>query len=112
MFRGPRRKGASMAERKPDLSDPDYAQFAWGRYRRLMAWMALAALVTTAAALTILWAMHGALPLPFVIFTAAGVFLSVLLAAALMGLVFLSSGSGHDASIQDYSEDDDEDRFA
>ena len=33
-----------MAEQKPDLSDPDYARFAWARYRRLMTWMALAAL--------------------------------------------------------------------
>ena len=101
-----------MAERKPDLSDPDYARFAWGRYRRLMAWMALAALVTTAGALSILWSVHGTLPLAFVIFTAAGIFLSVVLAAALMGLVFLSSGTGHDGQIRDYSEDDDEDRFA
>ena len=30
----------------------------------------------------------------------------VLLAAALMGLVFLSSGSGHDETIHDPSEDD------
>jgi hypothetical protein len=112
MFRGRRRKGASMAERKPDLSDPDYARFAWGRYRRLMVWMALVALATTTAALSILWIVNGTLPLAFVIFTAAGIFLSVVLAAALMGLVFLSSGTGHDDSIQDYSEDDDEDRFA
>jgi hypothetical protein len=101
-----------MAERKPDLSDPDYARFAWSRYRRLMAWMALASLVTTTAALAILWALRGPLPWPFLIFTAGGVFFSVLLAAALMGLVFLSSGTGHDESIRDYSEDDNEDRFA
>jgi hypothetical protein len=112
MFCGRRRKGGSMAERKPDLSDPDYARFAWGRYRRLMIWMALASLVTTVAALAILWMANGALPLPFLVFTAGGIFFSVLLAAALMGLVFLSSGSGHDEHIQDYSEDDDEDRFA
>jgi hypothetical protein len=112
MFRGRRRKGASMAERKPDLSDPDYARFAWSRYRRLMMWMALAALVTTAAALTVLSVTRGPLPWPFLVFTAGGVFLSVLLAAALMGLVFLSSGTGHDDQIQDYSKDDDEDRLA
>ena len=34
-----------------------------------------------------------------------GVFASVLLASALMGLVFLSSGSGHDDVIQDPAED-------
>ena len=28
----------------PDLSDPEYARFAWARYRRLMWWMTLASL--------------------------------------------------------------------
>ena len=101
-----------MADPKPDLSDPDYARFAWRRYRRLMAWMALAALAATGTALTILWRMRGPLPIPFLIFTAGGVFFSVLLAAALMGLVFLSSGTGHDERIQDLSEDKNDDRFA
>jgi hypothetical protein len=38
------------------------------------------------------------------------VFFSVLLGAALMGLVFLSSGTGHDDHIQDLSHHDDNDR--
>ncbi|HYZ49114.1 MAG TPA: hypothetical protein VE567_09505 [Sphingomonas sp.] len=101
-----------MADPKPDLSDPDYARFAWGRYRRLMGWMTAAALAVAAAALAIVWAISGPLPLLFMIFTAGGVFLTVLLGAALMGLVFLSSGTGHDERIQDYSEEDDDDRFA
>lgn len=100
-----------MPERRPDLSDPDYARFAWRRYRRLMGWMTLASLLTTAAALAILWVTRGPLPLLFVIFTAGGIFFSVVLAAALMGLVFLSSGTGHDEHIHDHSEDDNEDRF-
>jgi hypothetical protein len=41
-----------------------------------------------------------------VIATAAGVGLSVMLGAALMGLVFLSSGSGHDEAIEDPFADD------
>lgn len=41
-----------------------------------------------------------------IIATAAGVGLSVMLGAALMGLVFLSSGSGHDESIEDPFEND------
>ncbi|MFD1610176.1 hypothetical protein ACFSCW_00015 [Sphingomonas tabacisoli] len=101
-----------MAEPKPSLSDPDYARFAWGRFKRLMAWMALAALVATATGLGILWLLQGPVPLLFLIFTAGGIFFSVLLAAALMGLVFLSAGTGHDEHIQDYSEDDDDNRFA
>jgi preprotein translocase subunit SecG len=101
-----------MTERRPDLSDPDYARFAWGRYRRLMIWMAFAAFSATAIALGILEWTRGPLPLLFLALTAGGIFLSVMLAAALMGLVFLSSGTGHDASIQDFSEDKNDDRFA
>ena len=94
-----------MMERRQDLSDPDYARFAWGRYRRLMTWMALAALVSTALALGILWIVRGPLPILFLAFTAGGIFLSVMLAAALMGLVFLSSGTGHDEQVRDFSEE-------
>lgn len=92
----------------PDLSDPETAAYAWRRYRRLMAWMALASLAATAAGLGLLWWMQGPLPWLFLLFTAGGIFFSVLLAAALMGLVFLSAGTGHDDSIQDFSEDDDD----
>jgi hypothetical protein len=92
----------------PDLSDPDYARFAWGRYKRLMWWMALAATVTTAGAIGLLWWAQGPLPWIFLALAAGGVFFSVLLGAALMGLVFLSSGTGHDEQIQDFSEDDDD----
>jgi hypothetical protein len=41
-----------------------------------------------------------------VIATTAGVGLSVMLGAALMGLVFLSSGSGHDEAVEDPFEND------
>ena len=91
----------------PDLSDPDYARYAWGRYKRLMLWMALVSLVTTVGGLAIIWHLRGPLPLLFLSFTAGGIFFSVLLAAALMGLEFLSSGTGHDERIQDFSKDDD-----
>ena len=101
-----------MADPKPNLSDPDYAQFAWGRFKRLMAGMAFAALVATATGLGVLWLLQEPVPLPFLIFTAGGIFFSVLLAAALMGLVFLSAGTGHDEHIQDFSEEADDDRFA
>lgn len=88
-----------------DLSDPEYARYAWGRYRRLMWWMTLVSIAATAIGLGILWHLRGPLPILFLAFTAGGIFFSVLLAAALMGLVFLSSGTGHDEQIQDFSED-------
>lgn len=69
---------------------------AWRRYRRMMRWMALAAAI--AVALSLLWLKQAGGPMPFhmVVATVAGVGLTVLVGAALMGLVFLSSRSGHD----------------
>lgn len=94
-----------MSSPKPSLSDPDYAAFAWARYLRVLAWMGLAAIIAVAIALGWLHWELGALSLHLVIATAAGVGLSVLLAAALMGLVFLSSGTGHDEEVRDLEED-------
>ena len=88
-----------------DLDDPDYARFAWTRYKRLMAWMVFASVLTTVGGLLMLRAMIGPIPIHMAIATGLGVFFSVLLAAALMGLVFLSSGSGHDEMIKDPFED-------
>jgi hypothetical protein len=90
----------------PDLDDPGYAQFAWGRYRRLMAWMTLASAGAVVVGLLWLRLFWGPMPLLGTIFAAGGIFFSVLLAAALMGLVFLSSGSGHDARIDDPTRDE------
>lgn len=95
-----------MTDRAPDLSDPDYARFAWARYRRLMAWMSLVAIAAVAVALTYLHAVHGPMPIHMIIATALGIGLSVILGTALMGLVFLSSGTGHDDHIHDHSEDE------
>lgn len=83
------------------IDRPENAAWAWARYRRLMIWMALAALVTTVASLVGLSLMIGAIPFWIAFWTGLGVFVSVLLAAALMGLVFLSSGTGHDRAIID-----------
>ena len=94
-----------MTRRRPSLSDPDYAALAWRRYRRLMGWMTFAATLAVLAALFYLWRTTGALPLPLIIATVVGVGLTVLLAAALMGLVFLSSGTGHDQQVADFEEE-------
>src|SRR3546814_15378672 len=92
---------ASMVMRSP-LDDNDTARTAWARYRRLMWGMAIVSLVAVAGALLYLrWSMGDALTIHMIIATAAGVGLSVLLGAALMGLVFLSSGSGPDDAIDD-----------
>lgn len=92
----------------PDLDDPDYARFAWGRYRRLLAWMALASMTAVLLGLSALHMTVGEMPLLGTLFAAGGIFFTVLLAAALMGLVFLSSGTGHDFKIEDPTRPEEE----
>ena len=82
------------------LDDPDYAAFAWQRYRRVLAWMGLVAVSAAAIAVGILEIWVGPLPIHVAIATALGVGCTILLAAALMGLVFLSSGTGHDEAVK------------
>jgi hypothetical protein len=83
---------------RPDpLSDRDMqAVDAWMRYRRMMKWMALASLAAALLALLYLRLSGVPMHLHMVIATLAGVGLSVLVGTGLMGLVFLSSRSGHD----------------
>jgi Na+(H+)/acetate symporter ActP len=83
------------------LDDPDYADFAWDRYKALMRWMVLASLGAVLLALLYLKWSLGAVPWMMALFTGLGVFFAVLLGAALMGLVFLSAGSGHDEAVVD-----------
>lgn len=63
--------------------------------------MALFTLLCIGASLTILFYMHGLVSIHMYIATAAGVAFALMLMAGLMGLVFLSSESGHDESIDD-----------
>lgn len=88
------------------LDDPDYNGFAWARYRRLMRWMFVFTISMTALVLGIFYSQYGMISIHFYIATAGGIFAMLLLATALMGLVFLSSGSGHDESIEDPFEDE------
>ena len=44
----------------------------------------------------------GEIPIHMLIATSAGVLVSVMLASALMGLVFLSAGSGHDETVKEF----------
>ena len=87
------------------LDDPDQARFAWARFRKLMICMALVSTVTAGGGLLLLRAMIGPVPFHMAVATGVGTFMSVMLAAALMSLVFLSNGTGHDATIVDPFED-------
>ncbi len=83
------------------LDDPAYARFAWARYWRLMRWMALFTVAVTILVLGVFYWRNGFVSIHFYIATAGAIIASMLLTAALMGLVFLSSGSGHDDCIED-----------
>ncbi|MDM7957306.1 hypothetical protein [Blastomonas sp.] len=90
-----------------NLDDPDYARFAWRRYWRVMGWMAAATSLAVVGILGVLFALHGTVSIHLYIAAALGVGFTMLLTAALMGLVFLSSGTGHDESIDDALDPDD-----
>lgn len=85
------------------LDDPEYASFAWARYRRLLKWMVLGAVFAVLVAFAYLNFSEGNedVSIHMYIATALGVFFSVMLGAVLMGLVFLSSGTGHDEAVDD-----------
>lgn len=93
--------------RHSPLEEPQTSAYAWARYRRLMRWMALLTLVVLAAALGVLYLMGALVSIHFVIATVLGIGVMMMLTAALMGLVFLSSGTGHDESVADPLNEDD-----
>lgn len=93
-----------MAKRSP-LDDPANAAFAWARFRRLMRLMMGITLATVIIALVVIYKQVDEVSPHFFIATALGIGFSMLLMSALMGLVFLSSGTGHDASVQNSLDD-------
>lgn len=92
-----------MARRSP-LDDPRTAAHAWARYRRLMRLMLLFTLGCVIIALALIYRDVGMASPHLFIAAALGVGCTMLLTSALMGLVFLSSGTGHDESIDDRLE--------
>lgn len=90
----------SMSNEPHGLGDPDYAAFAWTRYRRLLLWMLLATAVIVAIAIGVLEIWVGPLSWIAILASIGGFGGSVMTAAALMGLAFLSSGSGHDEDVE------------
>ena len=76
------------------------------RFRRIMKWMALFSITVAAiAVLLVVRGDHGT-HIHMLIATALGAGLSVLLAGALMSLVFLSSSSGHDDEANRFEEEE------
>jgi len=66
------------------------------RFRRIMKWMAVVSIVVAALAVILVASGDEGVHIHMMIATALGVGLTIMLAAALMTLAFLSSSSGHD----------------
>lgn len=97
--------GAKSPPKSP-LDDPRVAAFAWARYKRLMRWMMLVTLTMVIGAVVVLYRENGFVSIHFYIATALGISFAMLLMSALMGLVFLSNGTGHDDALMDSAEAD------
>lgn len=86
---------------RPGLDDPHRAKFAWKRFRSILWAMAAFSLAAGLAVAALLWWTNGPLPWIFVGMIVGGVWATIMMAALLMGLVFLSSGTGHDEQVDD-----------
>lgn len=85
---------------------PDPRLSVLQRFRRIMKWMALFSIVVAAVAVLLVARGDEGVHIHMLIATALGAGLSVLLAGALMSLVFLSSSSGHDDEANRFEEDE------
>ena len=94
-----------MVPRSP-LDDPRNAGFAWARYQWLMKLMGGVTLTVVVLSLVLLYKVNGVVSIHFYIATGLGIGAAMMLTAALMGLVFLSSGTGHDEAVANPLEDD------
>ena len=88
------------------LDDLRTAGFAWARYKRLMGFMASFTTLTVIVSLGLLYRHIGMVSVHLYIAAALGIFAMMMLTAALMGLVFLSSGTGHDEAVLDPLDED------
>ncbi len=88
------------------LDDPLLAAHAWGRFRTIMAGMTLLAAIVSAGAIAALAWVQGPLQLVTMLAVIGGVGGSIVMAGALMGLVCLSSGTGHDEEVERFDRPD------
>ena len=94
-----------MVPRSP-LDDPAIAAFARARFRRLMGFMVAVTLAVVIGAMVLLYRENGFSSIHLYIATALGIGFAMLLMSVLMGLVFLSHGTGHDDAVVDPTPDE------
>ncbi|NVE95385.1 hypothetical protein [Altererythrobacter lutimaris] len=91
------------------LDDPEKAAYAWARYRRIMRLMFGATVAVVIIAIALLYDSDGEQSIHFFIAVALGIGFTMLLTSALMGLMFLSNGTGHDEAVDNNLPDHDKD---
>ncbi|AKQ43067.1 hypothetical protein CP97_02045 [Aurantiacibacter atlanticus] len=91
--------------RPSPLDDPQKSAHAWARYKRLMRLMFGITTGVVIIAMVIIYKEVEDVSPHFFIATALGIGFSMLLMSALMGLVFLSSGTGHDEAVDNSLDD-------
>lgn len=96
----------NMDDIENTLDDPRYAAFAWGRFKRILWWMAGVAALASVVAVGMMWWALGWMGIHIAIATVLGTFCTIMMTAALMGLMFLSSASGHDEQVIDPLKDE------
>lgn len=94
-----------MKSRSP-FDDPARAAHAWARFLRVMRWMMTVTVGLVVGSMILLYRSNGMVSIHFYIASALGVGFMMLLASALMGLAFLSSGTGHDEAVIDPLDED------
>lgn len=97
---------AGMTIPPSPLEDPHNAAHAWARYKRMMRITGWITLAVIAVILAWLFSENGFVSINLYIATALGIGGTIMLTVALMGLVFLSSGTGHDEAVVDPLADD------
>jgi hypothetical protein len=95
-----------MPQHDPTPPGQRERELAYRRFKALMSWMWIVAIGAVVLALLYLWLVGGPLTIHMVIATTLGVSLTVLLGTGLMGLVFMSSRSGHDEQASSHTDDD------
>jgi hypothetical protein len=96
-----------MANPSP-LDNPENAAHAWARYRQIMKLLLAVTVATVVVALGLLYAFNGMVSVHYFIAVALGIAFTMLLSGGLMGLAFLSNGTGHDEAVDNRLPDADE----
>ena len=94
--------------KKSPLDDPRNAAHAWARYRQIMKLLMAVTVAVVVVAIGLLYAFNGMVSVHFYIAVALGISFTMLLTGGLMGLVFLSNGTGHDEAVDNQMPDHDD----